>query len=138
MSNAALFKFQNVGTYSSLPITGTDTLRIGKRFHVIAEVEDYDATNKAIVLDPIKLIYITDSSLTNRISTENIVKSSKKVSITNGCNIREQPSYEAIAIKWVTTGETFSLIEESGDWYKIEVESNKIGYIPKERAKVIE
>ena len=263
--NSAIFLFENVA-FNNMHVVGTDSVKMGKRFLVYARIDGYDATNEVIVLKPIKMQYITDKSLSNRVNAIENVKTSennkiqaeeiinyehiidfayvrrfklyslyyafdietetaiyfsdddksvqrlkytgdlqngitvlwsagedrwietlkvsydkqhaylkisddpstyeliectpaevesiitgygfevkelvqpkeKTVSITTGCNIREQPSFEAKAIRWVNIGETYPLIEEKNGWYEIKVESNKTGYIPADRAKVVD
>ncbi len=260
-----VFLFENVN-FGDMNVNGTDSVKTGKRFHVYARIDGYDTANVAIKLKPLKLQYITDTSLNNKPSasvnskskmTENnewqteeqsknehvidyayvgrfnlysiyyafdidtgtalflsddeksvqqmkyqgdlqngitvfwtsgpdswietlkatndkkhaylqiandsyisemdectpsevesliasygfdiaelVQPKEMTVVITTACNIREQPSYEAKTIKWTNIGETYTLIDDIEGWYEIEMESNKTGYVPADKAGV--
>lgn len=44
--------------FSGMHVEGTDSVKIGKYFHVIAEVEKYDGKEESIVIEPVKMVYI--------------------------------------------------------------------------------
>lgn len=55
---------------------------------------------------------------------------SKTISIINNrTNIRNNASINASIIKVAGAGETFEAIEEAGDWYKIKLSDNEVGYV---------
>ena len=119
LNNAFLFKNVNLN------------VKLGGKYHIYARIDGYDKSEIAILLKPLKLEYTTDMNITNK-----PIGSEKTVSITVGCNIREQPTYEAKSIRWAEIGETYTLIEETNGWYKIEMDSNKTGFVPADRASV--
>ncbi|MFS0861688.1 SH3 domain-containing protein [Fredinandcohnia sp. 179-A 10B2 NHS] len=58
----------------------------------------------------------------------NSEKSSLKV-LYNGTNIRSGASTNHSVVARANEGDTFSILEKEGDWYKIALPGNKIGYI---------
>ncbi len=70
-----LFVFENVN-FGDMGVVGTDSVKMGKRFHVYARIDGYDIANVAIKLKPLKMEYITDASLSNKPSASAISKTS--------------------------------------------------------------
>ncbi|MCJ7839932.1 N-acetylmuramoyl-L-alanine amidase [Lederbergia sp. NSJ-179] len=60
----------------------------------------------------------TASSQTNQISI-----------LYDGTNIRKKPALKSQIVTQVSSGETFSVLEKNGDWYKIEYASGKTGFV---------
>ena len=56
------------------------------------------------------------------------------IAITTGCNIREQPSYDAKTVQWANAGDYFEFVEKSGNWYKVLLPNGQEGYAPKDRS----
>lgn len=81
------------------------------------------------------------SILAERVSTkkgidinELITPKKEYISITIGCNIRKQPSYDAETVQWANVGDYYELVETSGYWYKVMLPNGQEGYIPKDRS----
>jgi len=72
--------------------------------------------------------YISKAS-TTAINTNSNNNSQHVKIIYNGTNIRSGSSTSHSIIKRANLGETYGIIEKAGDWYKINIGSNKTGYI---------
>jgi hypothetical protein len=57
---------------------------------------------------------------------------------TGFLNVRKDASTSSEVITRVNPGETYSLLDEQGDWYKIEYETDKTGWISNQYAKKYE
>ncbi len=55
------------------------------------------------------------------------------IAITVGCNIRDNPSYDAKSIQWANVGDYYELLGQNGAWYKIALPNGSVGYTPKDR-----
>lgn len=74
--------------------------------------------------------YIAKASTTSTSTNTNSNNNSQQVKIIyNGTNIRSGASTSHSIIKRANLGETYGIIEKVGDWYKIDLGSNKTGYI---------
>jgi cell wall-associated NlpC family hydrolase len=60
------------------------------------------------------------------------------VVIADRLNVREEPSTEAKRIGYIDNGEKVKLIENQGDWLKVEYTSDKIGYVATEFVNITE
>lgn len=49
--------------------------------------------------------------------------------IYNGTNLREQPSTSSAVVTREDAGKSFPVLEVDGEWYKIQVDDNKIAYV---------
>lgn len=59
---------------------------------------------------------ITPNRTTPTNSTSNI---SKRAVVIDGVNIRQSPSTSSAVIRIATKGETFTILEQSGTWYRV-------------------
>jgi cell wall-associated NlpC family hydrolase len=60
------------------------------------------------------------------------------VVIADRLNVREEPSTESKRIGYIDNGEKVKLIENQGDWLKVEYTSDKIGYVATEFVNITE
>jgi cell wall-associated NlpC family hydrolase len=60
------------------------------------------------------------------------------VVIADRLNVREEPSTDAKRIGYIDKGEKVKLIENQGDWLKVEYTSDKIGYVATEYVNITE
>ncbi|KRG13290.1 N-acetylmuramoyl-L-alanine amidase [Lederbergia galactosidilytica] len=80
---------------------------------------------KAIVLT-ITVLFIAIIMYFSPISSAN----SEKIMITGDLvNVREQPGTAYSIVTQIHKGETYSLLDSKGDWYKIKLSSNQTGWI---------
>jgi cell wall-associated NlpC family hydrolase len=60
------------------------------------------------------------------------------VVIADRLNVREEPTTESDRIGYIDNGEKVKLIENQGDWLKVEYTSDKIGYVATEYVNITE
>jgi cell wall-associated NlpC family hydrolase len=60
------------------------------------------------------------------------------VVIADRLNVREEPSTESKRIGYIDNGEKVKLIENQGEWLKVEYTTDKIGYVATEYANITE
>ena len=51
-------------------------------------------------------------------------------------NVRQDPSYDSVVIGQISSGEEYILLEEDGEWYKIQLDEENVGWIVAEYAEV--
>ena len=61
-----------------------------------------------------------------------------KIAIVNvdTLKLREEASLDSNILKLLNLGEKLDIIEESGDWYKVKVDNNNIGYVHRDYVKI--